>query len=151
MVRRFSITGLVLIWMVCPTAAATEVLWGAERQLTSDSAWSYVGYNNARSIVTDGNDVHVVMADNRVRLYTSEIMYIHSGDGGASWDPGRIMADTAANSAAVAPNSASGGALGHFVIQASRVIRHSNFVIRHSVGGSSRRGAAYPSRPRLRR
>jgi len=106
------------VGMVAAPLTAGEVVWGVERQLTTHSAWSYVGYNNARSIATSGDDVHVVMADNRVRLYTSEIMYLHSGDNGTNWDAEtRISFDASASDY---PAMAVAGADVHIVWQDER-------------------------------
>src|SRR4030095_2389515 len=59
--------------------------WESDMRLTNDSNNSLTSYNNASSIASSGNIVHVIWSDNpRVSGYP-QIFYKRSSDGGVSW------------------------------------------------------------------
>ncbi len=81
---RFLLAFVAILGGAVDSVLAVE--WEAEQALTTHRTWSYVGYNNARCIVTSGRDVHVIWSDNRYVPASSEVMYRHSPDQGRSWD-----------------------------------------------------------------
>lgn len=71
-------------------AANSITQWQNDQRLTIDPQSSYTSYNNARCIVSNGNNVHVVWHDLRNQLSNDgnyEIYYKRSSDGGLTWGP----------------------------------------------------------------
>ncbi len=65
------------------SAAISYAQWQPDVRLTNDPGNSYSAYNNARSIASSGNDLHVVWWDSRDGNW--EIYYKGSMDGGINW------------------------------------------------------------------
>jgi len=96
--HRGLVSTIVALLALVPVLAPAQVLWGPEQQITTHSRWSYVGYNNARCVASQGDEVHVLWADNRYLLSANEILYRRSTDDGASWEELVRLSNDAANS-----------------------------------------------------
>jgi hypothetical protein len=87
--------------------------WQPDMRLTNDPGSSYLAFNNARGIATEGNFIHVVWYDDRDT--NTEIYYKRSTDGGTTWSADARLTNTSALS--VNPSVAVLGSNVHIVWQ----------------------------------
>lgn len=73
----------IFISFIFLTFNVTHAQWQPDMRLTNNTASSYTASNNAWSIATNGNVVHVAWYD--LRDTNSEIYYKRSSDGGLNW------------------------------------------------------------------
>lgn len=77
--------------VLCLYASLLLAQWEPDMRLTNASGHSRMGDNNARTIVAEGDTIHVVWMDQRDG--NSEIYYKRSLDGGDSWDMDTRLTD----------------------------------------------------------
>jgi hypothetical protein len=105
--------------------------WEPDVRLTNASGHSYTSNNNAWSIATNGNVVHVVWYDNRYGHY--EILYKRSTDGGINWGVDTRL--TNKNASSFFPSIAVFGSFVHVVWEDERDGISGEIYYKHSTDG----------------
>lgn len=79
------LSSIVLGLIIGLPGISAQVKWESEHNISNTSAWSYVGYNNARCIATSVDTVHVVWGEGAA---IPSIRYTRSLDDGTTWGEG---------------------------------------------------------------
>src|SRR4030095_6058435 len=109
--------------------------WQADVGLTNDSADSRLCLNNARSIASSGEFVHIIWFEARDGIYTDEIYYKRSTDGGISWEAVTRLTNAPAQS--WGPSVSVSGQVVHIVWEDNRDADSEIYYKRSTDGGIS--------------
>jgi hypothetical protein len=112
------------------------VTWTADKRLTDNTGDSY----EPDIIIVSGSNVYVVWADNR--LWTSEIYFKKSGDGGATWTADKRLTDNAGYSSS--PTIVADGS-NVYVVWEDSLPGNVEIYFKESIDG----GVTWPTRKRI--